>query len=69
MVNFEKLYKKVALKVIERCHGGIKIKKQGKIIEMYDPANHAWSIIAKNMARPVAIGRKDDFAALPERRL
>ncbi len=43
MVNFEKLYKKVALKVIERCHGGIKIKKQGKIIEMYDPANHVWS--------------------------
>ena len=43
MVNFEKLYKKVALQVIERCHGGIKIKKHGKIIEMYDPTNHVWS--------------------------
>ena len=43
MVNFEKLYKKVALQVIERCHGGIKIKKHGKIIEMYDPINHIWS--------------------------
>ncbi len=43
MVNFDKLYKKVALQVIERCHGGIKIKKHGKIIEMYDPANHVWS--------------------------
>jgi len=43
MVNFEKLYKKVALQVIERCHGGIKIKKHGKIIEMYDPNRHIWS--------------------------
>ena len=43
MVNFEKLYKKVALQVIERCHGGIKIKKHGKIIEIYDPTNHVWS--------------------------
>ncbi len=43
MANFEKLYKKVALEVIERCHGGIKIKKHGKIIEMYDPTRHIWS--------------------------
>ncbi len=43
MVNFEKLYKKVALQVIERCHGGIKITKHGKIIEVYDPVRHIWS--------------------------
>jgi len=43
MVNFEKLYKKVALQVIERCHGGIKITKHGKIIEIYDPVKHIWS--------------------------
>lgn len=43
MVNFEKLYKKVALQVINRCHGGIRIKKRGKIIEVYDPKRHIWS--------------------------
>jgi len=43
MVNFEKLYKKVALQVIERCHGAIKIKKHGKIIEVYDLKRHFWS--------------------------
>ncbi|MEK0321443.1 MAG: hypothetical protein QQN58_05525 [Nitrosopumilus sp.] len=43
MANFEKLYKKVALQVIERCHGGIKITKHGKIIEVYDPVRHIWS--------------------------
>ena len=43
MVNFEKLYKKVAVQVIERCHGGIKITKHGKIIEVYDPVRHIWS--------------------------
>lgn len=43
MVNFEKLYKKVALRVIERCHGAIKITKHGKIIEVYDPVKHIWS--------------------------
>lgn len=43
MANFEKLYKKVALQVIERCHGGIKIKKRGKIIQVYDPQRHMWS--------------------------
>ena len=43
MVNFEKIYKKVAKQVIDRCHGGIKIKKHGKIIEVYDPKRHIWS--------------------------
>jgi hypothetical protein len=43
MVDFEKLYKKVALQVIERCHGGIKIKKHGKIVQVYDPKRHIWS--------------------------
>lgn len=43
MVNFEKIYKKVAQQVIDRCHGGIKIKKHGKIIEVYDPKRHIWS--------------------------
>ena len=43
MVNFEKLYRQTALQVIDRCHGGIKIKKRGKIIEVYDPKRHIWS--------------------------
>ncbi len=43
MVNFEKLYRKTALQVIDRCHGGIKIKKRSKIIEVYDPKRHIWS--------------------------
>ena len=43
MVNFEKIYKKVAIQVIDRCHGGIKIKKHGKIIQVYDPKRHIWS--------------------------
>lgn len=43
MVNFEKLYKKVALQVIDRCHGGIRIKKHGRIIQVYDPKRHMWS--------------------------
>jgi len=42
-VNFEKLYKKVALQVIERCHGEIKITKHGKILEVYDLKRHIWS--------------------------
>ncbi|MEK0360529.1 MAG: hypothetical protein QQN53_07155 [Nitrosopumilus sp.] len=33
----------MALQVIERCHGGIKITKHGKIIEVYDPVRHIWS--------------------------
>jgi topoisomerase IA-like protein len=43
MVNFEKAYQKVALQVIERCHGAIKITKHGKIIEVYDTKRHIWS--------------------------
>jgi hypothetical protein len=43
MVNFEKLYKKVALQVIQRCHGEIKITKHGKILEVYDLKRHIWS--------------------------
>ena len=43
MVNFEKLYHKVALKIIQRCHGAIKITKHGKIIEVYDTKRHIWS--------------------------
>ena len=43
MVNFEKVYKKVGLQIIERCHGAIKITKHGKIIEVYDPKRHIWS--------------------------
>ena len=43
MVNLEKLYKKVALQVIDRCHGGVKITKHGRVIEVYDPKRHIWS--------------------------
>jgi len=43
MVNFEKVYHRVALRVIERCHGAIKITKHGKIIEVYDTQRHIWS--------------------------
>ena len=43
MVNFEKLYHSVALNVIKRCHGAIKITKHGKIIEVYDTKRHIWS--------------------------
>ena len=43
MVNFEKLYKRVALQVIDRCHGGIRIVKHGRIIQVYDPKRHIWS--------------------------
>ena len=41
--NFEKLYHKVGLQIIERCHGAIKITKHGKIIEVYDTNRHIWS--------------------------
>lgn len=44
MVNFEKVYQRVGLQIIERCHGAIKITKHGKIIEVYDPKRHIWSI-------------------------
>ena len=43
MVNLKNSIKKVALQVIDRCHGGIKITKHGKIIEVYDPKRHIWS--------------------------
>jgi hypothetical protein len=43
MVNLEKTYQKVGLQIIERCHGAIKIKKHGKIIEVYDTNRHIWS--------------------------
>ena len=43
MVNFEKIYLRVALKIIERCHGAIKITKRGKIVEVYDLNRHIWS--------------------------
>ena len=43
MANFEKLYKKVAQQVIQRCHGSIKITKHGKVIEIYDVKRHIWS--------------------------
>lgn len=43
MVNLEKVYQKVGLQIIERCHGAIKITKHGKIIEVYDPKRHIWS--------------------------
>ena len=43
MVNFEKVYQKVGLQIIERCHGAIKLTKHGKIIEVYDPKRHFWS--------------------------
>ena len=43
MVNLEKLYQQVASQVILRCHGGIKIVKHGKILQVYDPKRHIWS--------------------------
>ena len=43
MVDFDKLYLQVALKIINKCHGGIRIKKHGKIILVYDPNRHIWS--------------------------
>jgi len=43
MVNFEKLYHRVALQIIKRCHGAIKITKHGKIIEVYDTKRHICS--------------------------
>ena len=43
MVNFDKLYDRVAVQIIERCHGAIKITKHGKILEVYDTRRHIWS--------------------------
>lgn len=43
MANLEKIYDAVALQVVQRCHGAIKITKHGKIIEVYDTKRHIWS--------------------------
>ena len=43
MANFEKIYHRVALQIIKRCHGAIKITKHGKIVEVYDLKRHIWS--------------------------
>ena len=43
MANLEKLYQQVAFQIILRCHGGIKIIKHGKILQVYDPKRHTWS--------------------------
>ena len=43
MANMEKLYQHVASQILLRCHGGIKIIKHGKILEVYDPQRHIWS--------------------------
>ena len=43
MTNFEKIYHRVAIKIIKRCHGAIKITKHGKIVEVYDLKRHIWS--------------------------
>ncbi len=43
MTNFEKLYHKISLQIIDRCHGAIKITKHGKVVEVYDLKRHIWS--------------------------
>ena len=43
MVNMDNLYQNVAAQVLLRCHGGIKIIKHGKVLEVYDPQRHIWS--------------------------
>ena len=43
MAKLEKLYRSVAVAVIQRCHGSIKLKKHGNIIEVYDVNRHFWS--------------------------
>ena len=43
MVNFEVIYHRVALQIVQRCHGAIKIAKHGKIIKVYDTRRHIWS--------------------------
>ena len=43
MANLDVLYRNVAAKVIQRCHGSIKITKHGKILEVYDVHRHIWS--------------------------
>ena len=43
MANLDALYRNVASKIIQRCHGSIKITKHGKILEVYDVNRHIWS--------------------------
>ena len=43
MVKLDILYQNVATKIIQRCHGSIKITKHGKILEVYDVNRHIWS--------------------------
>ena len=43
MANLDKRYQKVASQIILRCHGGIKVIKHGKILQVYDPKRHIWS--------------------------
>ena len=43
MANLEKMYQQVASQIILRCHGGIKVIKHGKILQVYDPKRHIWS--------------------------
>lgn len=43
MANLEKVYQRVAMQIIQRCHGAIKITKHGKIIQVYDTKRHIWS--------------------------
>ena len=43
MVNLEKIYRQTATRIIQRCHGAIKVKKRSKMIEVYDPQRHFWS--------------------------
>ena len=43
VANLEKLYQQVASEIILRCHGGIKVIKHGKVLQVYDPKRHIWS--------------------------
>ena len=43
MTKFDVLYQSIAYRIIQRCHGAIKLKKHGKIIEVYDVKRHFWS--------------------------
>ena len=43
MTDFEKIYRIVASRVIQKCHGAIKVTKHGKIIQVYDTRRHIWS--------------------------
>lgn len=43
MANLEKVYQRVAMQIIQRCHGAIKITKHGKVIQVYDTKRHIWS--------------------------